>query len=549
MKENLIDIIVYKSNEDIFLSLKDSLNNVAVPKGCEVRIVSKNFGSKYETYNHLMSESEAKFKIYLDENVEIKDRNFLIELLKIFKSNENIGMIGCSGATVLSTHGISFQSAKRCGKVFAGSEQNLLEWSKINGKCQEVEAIDGFFLATQYDISWRSDIFSDNENIFAASAHCVEFKRKGYKTVVANQEKPWIYYKKNNFEINEQERNQFLNEYSKDLFPLVLVLIPTFNRPKYFQIALESAINQTYRNLEIVISDNSTNDETKNLIQNYLSRDSRIKYFYEPKFNADGNWNFCRQYQIKDSKSEYVNWLMDDDIFLPRKIELMMEVYRNNPDVSIVTSLRYTINDEGKVTGNYGALANENSKHSGESVMKLLFHTYHNYVGEPTTVLIKKKFLRDNDLCWSNDEPGFFSIVDMSTWFQLLTKGNLFWINEPLSAYRLHDNAGDANAGYSIKTMLDQSIGWAKEITRCWNKKIVLKTEEDIRLTIVVWLRIAAGFMIKTYMDNYQHERKYLLEKIIANMTQALVNGFIIDWPKEEYKKIFVDDVIENLTH
>ena len=178
----------------------------------------------------------------------------------------------------------------------------------------------------------------------------------------------------------------------------------------------------------------------------------------------------------------------------------------------------------------------------------MLFHTYHNYVGEPTTVLIRKKFLRDNDLCWAADEPGFFSIVDMSTWFQLLTNGNLYWINEPLSAYRLHQEVGgDSNAGFSMKTMVDQSIGWAKEITRCWNNKIVLKTPEDIRLTIVVWLRIASGFMINVYREDYKQERKNLLEKIIAHMTQGLINGFKIDWPEAEYKKIFVDDVLEHI--
>ena len=62
--------------------------------------------------------------------------------------------------------------------------------------------------------------------------------------------------------------------------PKVLIIIPTFNRPQYFSIALESVINQTYRNLKIIVSDNSTNDETEKLIQPYIERDSRIKYFH-----------------------------------------------------------------------------------------------------------------------------------------------------------------------------------------------------------------------------------------------------------------------------
>ena len=51
----------------------------------------------------------------------------------------------------------------------------------------------------------------------------------------------------------------------KKYSPLVSVIIPTFNNPKYFKLALESALNQTYKNIEVVISDSSTNDDTEKL--------------------------------------------------------------------------------------------------------------------------------------------------------------------------------------------------------------------------------------------------------------------------------------------
>ena len=65
--------------------------------------------------------------------------------------------------------------------------------------------------------------------------------------------------------------------------PKVLIMMPTFNRPEYFQLALESAINQSYQNLEIVVTDDSTNDLTANLIQKYL-HDPRIKYHKHENF-------------------------------------------------------------------------------------------------------------------------------------------------------------------------------------------------------------------------------------------------------------------------
>ncbi|MBQ7628766.1 MAG: glycosyltransferase family 2 protein, partial [Selenomonadaceae bacterium] len=108
-----------------------------------------------------------------------------------------------------------------------------------------------------------------------------------------NCEEPPIWFAQDKWVIDEDSRNNFLNEYSKDLFPLVTVIIPTFNRPKYFKLALESALNQTYRNIEVVVSDNSTEDDTENLMQDYIKNDSRIKYFRHKNFTANDNWNFC----------------------------------------------------------------------------------------------------------------------------------------------------------------------------------------------------------------------------------------------------------------
>ena len=67
----------------------------------------------------------------------------------------------------------------------------------------------------------------------------------------------------------------------KDVFnPLVSVVIPTYNNTEVLKQALESVLNQTYENIEIIIGDDSTNEETKNFIKPYLKKYSNIKYFY-----------------------------------------------------------------------------------------------------------------------------------------------------------------------------------------------------------------------------------------------------------------------------
>ena len=423
-------------------------------------------GEKYEFYNAVMRASDAKYKIYLDERAVITNGNFLIDLLKVFQSDKTVGAVGTSGAIKLSTHGVSLMSSKRVFKNFS---------------C-EVEILDGFFFATQYDLPWRDDLFADN--FFGGEAQCVEFRRAGYKLFVIGD---WISVDIANLKFDEASRQKFLNEYSADLFPLVSIIIPTFNRPKYFREALESALNQTYRNIEVVISDNSTDDETETLIEDYLARDKRVKYFHHKNFNSHDNWSFLRAYN--NPAAEYVNWLMDDDIFYPTKLEKMVEIYRNNPDVSLVTSARNFIDADGKVTGNTQNIFGRDVKITSDKAGKMLF-LWDNYIGELSTVLIRKKFLRNNDLCRNEDETGFFSLVDVSTWLQLLSQGNMIRLIECLSGFRKHSQ----QASNWDTTLPISCVAWIKLFAIEWDKKFFVKNEQAFRTTAAKLIRVCSHY-------------------------------------------------------
>ena len=509
MNEKKIEVIIHATNEEFCNQLINSLEKVRVPENFCFEVQPIEGEEKYFAYDVAMRASDAKYKIYLDERAIVTDENFLYDMLRIFDADKRIGAIGTSGAAQLSTYGVSLISAKRATKNFYA----------------EAEVVDGFFFATQYDLPWRHDLFTDN--FFGGQAQCVEFKRAGYKVFVGGN---WIYYSGEKFTLNDVSRKKFLKEYSKDLFPLVSVIIPTFNRPKYFKVALDSALNQTYRNIEVFISDNSTDDETERLIQDY--DDARIKYFRNKNFDAHDNWNFARDYN--NPAAEYVNWLMDDDLFLPTKLEQMVEVYRNNPDVSLVTSKRNIINAEGTVTGEVRTPFNQTTKISGEEAGHILFSNLENYIGEPTTVLIRKKFLRNNDLCRHADERGFFNLVDMSTWYQLLTQGNLYFIYEALSCYRAHEEIA---SGWVYTPPL-VAIQWAKLIKAAWDEKIFIKTEKDLRTSILGWFTFPALRGLKLpLMNDYHGKEVETLEKYFVMMAQALSNGYKLELPPVEYSE------------
>ena len=136
--------------------------------------------------------------------------------------------------------------------------------------------------------------------------------------------------------------------------------------------------------------------------------------------------------------------------------------------------------------------------------------------------MIRKKFLRDNDLCWHDDERGFFNLVDMSTWLQLLTRGNLLHIHEPLSFQRIH--AGVASEWAYTPPLV--AIQWVKLLKSAWERKIFLHTEDDLRRAILGWFSFPALRGLTLPLNNGYHGAEVsTLERYFVMMARALSGG------------------------
>ena len=306
--------------------------------------------------------------------------------------------------------------------------------------------------------------------------------------------------------------------------PKVLVLIPTYNRLNFFKVAFESVLNQTYKNLKIIISDDSTNEDTANFVKPYLEKFPNITYFRNQGFNADDNWNFLRQQQINDTECEFVNWIMDDDVWHPKKIEIMVNLFLNHPSVSLVTSARHMIDSEGKIIRTLSR-GNKITKIPGNNAGKSIFMA-DNYIGEPTTALIRKSCLRNGDVCFTDEEKGFASLVDVSTWLSVLSRGDLIIYPEPLSALRVHDVRGSAIPDVPIMWQID----YCRLLWESWNKKIFLKTEDDLREAILAWFIRASNIMLKAHRQKHKSAVLSELEIVFSETAKALSNNYEMNY-------------------
>lgn len=115
--------------------------------------------------------------------------------------------------------------------------------------------------------------------------------------------------------------------------PLVSIIIPTYNRASFLGETISSVQKQTYNNWECIIVDDGSTDYTEELMEFFLDRDKRVKFFKRPESWSKGG-NSCRNYGFKISKGEYIQWLDSDDIISIDKLEKQVVNMRsNNADV------------------------------------------------------------------------------------------------------------------------------------------------------------------------------------------------------------------------
>ncbi len=245
---------------------------------------------------------------------------------------------------------------------------------------------------------------------------------------------------------------------------MVSAIITTHNRKKLLRRAIESVMNQTYKDLECIVVDDAGTDETEEYIKDFIES-GRIKYIYIPKNESKGG-NHARNIGIQSSNGEYLAFLDDDDEWMPEKTEKQVAVLEEDAAVGFVYCGIITEQNMDPSTRHYGPMDEEHLK-DGELIKEVLIRI----ITTTTTIMIRKKII---------DEVGLFD-EDLRYWqeyeysIRLLQVTKAKCIREPLILYRIID--GD-------KQRLSNKIsGWEESVKYIENKHKILFDElsEDER--------------------------------------------------------------------
>ena len=221
-----VAFITCVNSEEWYEECRLYLEHIRLPEGFRAEYLpQRGASSMCAGYRAGQLASDAKYKIYLHQDTLVVNHDLVEDLLSLF-ADRTVGLVGVIGCRSLPRSGVWWDGLRTYGRVLHACEPESVVDSHCmepDGACQEVEACDGLFLATQYDVPWREDLFT-GWHLYDTSM-CLEMKRHGYRCVVPNQSADFwcIHCPREKPLAPEYKEYQkiFLREYGKELHPEV----------------------------------------------------------------------------------------------------------------------------------------------------------------------------------------------------------------------------------------------------------------------------------------------------------------------------------------
>ncbi|HRP74295.1 MAG TPA: glycosyltransferase [Rhodocyclaceae bacterium] len=230
--------------------------------------------------------------------------------------------------------------------------------------------------------------------------------------------------------------------------PQVSIVIPAY-RAEFLQASLDSAIGQTHRNIEIVVTDDSNTTDIETIVRACEGRG--IPMIYARNEHSLGEARNLTK-AIHMASGEFIKPLYDDDLLAPDCIERLLSALLETPDASMAAGRRLPIDEHGSLLDDTilgPPLSSRSTCLRGAAVIAEIAESRINRLGEPTVML----FRRSDLLALS--EPDIMSLFgrrlagigDVGLALQMLSRGDLAFVAEPVAFFRLHPNQNQRRPG------------------------------------------------------------------------------------------------------
>ncbi len=224
--------------------------------------------------------------------------------------------------------------------------------------------------------------------------------------------------------------------------PLVSVIIPTYNRPKYLKQAIESAVKQTYKNIEIIVSDDCSPENPQKIVDSF--NDVRIRFRRNPK-NLGISLNVIPAF--KEARGKYVASLNDDDIWNEDFLEKLVGHLEANPNLVLAFCDHYVMDSDSKI--DYAATEENTQNWKRDQLKEGIYQPFydlalvHQAVASAVATVIRKDAIE-----WNDFVPQMGPLWDLYlTYLACRGGGAAYYYPERLSKYRVHTESVTVASG------------------------------------------------------------------------------------------------------
>ncbi|MGN5653221.1 glycosyltransferase family 2 protein [Bacillus sp. Brlt_9] len=226
---------------------------------------------------------------------------------------------------------------------------------------------------------------------------------------------------------------------------LVSVIVPLYNAEKYIEETMESILNQTYKNIEIVIVDDGSKDRSSSIVKNLKKKyPEQIKYILQENQGV----SVARNTGIENASGEYISFLDSDDLWHPTKIEKQItSMQKNNMNACYCGYMNFYEETGERV---------ENTTNFVKGNMTKAFLT-HQVFAQTSTWIFKKSIVMDHNIRFT---PGCSWGEDLEFLFKLMSVTNVCYVDEYLTYYRILSggNLSSNYKDYELKTTKELEV-------------------------------------------------------------------------------------------
>ena len=230
--------------------------------------------------------------------------------------------------------------------------------------------------------------------------------------------------------------------------PSVSICIPMYNGAAHLPECLRSALSQTFNDIEFVLVDDGSTDDTVRIAEEFARRDSRVRLFRNPKnLGLVGNWSKA----VEHAKGDWIKFLFQDDFLAPNCVERMFNA--RNQEAMLIACQRAITFESGtseKVRDTYTAhfsehnlaraFPNQTSIDAARFAELLLLQPIFNWIGEPTAVMLHRSAFERYGQFNSN----LVMFCDWEFFARVAVQTGVIFIAEPLATFRVHDRSVSA---------------------------------------------------------------------------------------------------------